>query len=57
MPFMSMPTKGNLVLSFGSFLLATLSAAMVVFVPSFLLSRHDQRTSRNSERFGKQEKW
>jgi hypothetical protein len=56
MPFMSMPTKGNLVLSFGSFLLATLVADIAVFVPVFLLSRHNQRTPKNSERLGKQGK-
>jgi hypothetical protein len=40
MPFMSMPTGGNLVLSFGSFLLATLVASLAIFVPLVLLSRH-----------------
>ena len=42
MPFMSMPTGGNLVLSFGSFLVATLIAALAVFVPLFLLTRQDR---------------
>ncbi len=41
MPFMSMPTGGNLVLSFGSFLLATTIASLAVFVPLALLSRRD----------------
>ena len=40
MPFMTMPTGGNLVLSFGSFLLATLLADLAIFVPLFLLGRH-----------------
>jgi|GEM_PF-5075887 len=39
MPFMTMPTGGNLVLSFGGFLLATLVADLAIFVPLFLLSR------------------
>ncbi len=41
-PFMSMPTGGNLVLSLGSFLLATMVASLAVFVPLVLLSRHDR---------------
>jgi len=42
MPFMSMPTGGNLVLSFGSFLVATLIAVLAVFVPLLLLTRQDR---------------
>ena len=42
MPFMTMPTGGNLVLSFGGFLLATLLADLAIFVPLFLLSRRDK---------------
>lgn len=39
MPFMSFPTSGNLVVSFGSFLLVTLFADVVMFVPLYLLGR------------------
>ena len=42
MPFMTMPTGGNLVLSFGGFLLATLLADLAIFVPLFLLGRRDK---------------
>ncbi len=41
MPFMTMPTGGDLVLSFGGFLLATLLADLAIFVPLFLLGRRD----------------
>ena len=44
MPFMTMPTGGNLVLSLGGFLLATLLADLAIFVPLFFLSRRDKRT-------------
>jgi hypothetical protein len=42
MPFMTMPTGGNLVLSFGGFLLATLLADLAIFVPLFLLGRREK---------------
>ena len=38
-PFLSVQTGGNLVVSLGSFLLATAVADLVLFVPLFLLSR------------------
>ena len=47
MPFMNMPTSGNLVLSFGGFLLVTLLADITVFAPSFWLRRRDQRASQD----------
>ena len=39
MPFMTMPTGGNLVLSFGAFLLATLVADLAIFLPLLFLGR------------------
>jgi hypothetical protein len=42
MPFMTMPTGGNLVLSFGGFLLATLAADLAIFLPLFFLGRRDK---------------
>jgi hypothetical protein len=39
MPFMSMPTGGNLVVSVGSFIVATLVADLAIFVPLLLLGR------------------
>jgi hypothetical protein len=41
MPFMTMPTGGNLELSFGGFLVVTLMADLVIFVPLYLLGRRD----------------
>jgi hypothetical protein len=42
MPFMTMPTGGNLELSFGGFLLATLVADLAIFAPLYLLGRRDR---------------
>lgn len=39
MPFMTMSTSGNLVLSFGAFLVATLIADLALFVPLYLMGR------------------
>jgi hypothetical protein len=39
MPFMTMPTGGNLQLSFGAFLVVTLMVDLVIFVPLYLLGR------------------
>jgi hypothetical protein len=50
MPFMSMPTNGNLVLSMGSFLLATLVADAAILVPLLLLTRHDRGAPREPGR-------
>ena len=38
-PFLSVQTKGNLVVSLGSFLLATAIVDLVLFVPLYLLGR------------------
>lgn len=45
MPFMNMPTGGNLVLSFGAFLVVTLIADVVLFVPLYLSGRRGRYSS------------
>ena len=42
MPFMTMPTSGNLTLSLGGFLVATLVADLAIFLPLFVLGRRDK---------------
>ena len=42
MPFMTMSTSGNLVLSFGAFLLVILVADLALFVPLYLLGRRSR---------------
>ncbi|MDG6967169.1 MAG: hypothetical protein JRN23_02140 [Nitrososphaerota archaeon] len=42
-PFLDMSTGGNLVFSFGAFLLVTLFADLVLLVPLYLLDRRARR--------------